>query len=70
MKTPSTTKTLIFGIEIGIYTDWGLLLTDLIKGFTFTTDLVAEQFNLDKEKQTVPEYKEESTSQNVTVQNQ
>jgi len=70
MKAPSTTKTLIFGIVIGIYTDWGLLLTDLIQGFTFTTDLVVEQFSLDKEKQSDPEYKEESTSQNVTVQNQ
>lgn len=70
MKAPSTTKTLIFGIVIGIYTDWGLLLADLIKGVVFTTDLVAEQLHLDKKEINPTLESKETLSQNVTVQNQ
>ncbi len=38
----NTFRALFSGLILGAYVDWGVLCVDILKGFSFTTDLITE----------------------------
>jgi hypothetical protein len=62
----NTFRALFTGLVLGAYIDWGTLFVDVMKGFSFTTDLAVE---IILPVEAAKEAHQEAYAKNVTPQN-